>query len=143
LRGRESADVVDDVTEQVAERRERELRLGAGRSRRKNPEAARLREFDTGAPQRRLPDPGLSLEEQPLRPVSGGLDKPVDLREFALSSDELGDPFRLRHAIQVFRTPPATTSLATIDPLAEQHEKSLSGQLGEIESRLAWVRDYL
>ena len=68
LRRRELVgDVVEGVTEDVAERRERELRLRRGARAREHavPEPARL--VDSGAPEGRLADPSLALDQEDTR----------------------------------------------------------------------------
>ena len=83
--------VVEDAVEQVAEAgvRERALRLGGPR--REHAEPAPAGVLDGGAPERRLPDPGLAFERDRDRAVAGPV--PVEKRrqraELLVSADDL------------------------------------------------------
>jgi len=76
LRRRQLAHLVPELTEQIAERSEGQLRLRLGRPRRYHPQPAPARKLDSGTPQRRLADPGVALEEQRPRRIHahGALD---------------------------------------------------------------------
>jgi hypothetical protein len=91
--GQDGKDVVDDPVEDVSQRRERELRLRAGRTRGEDAIAALGRGLDAGAPERRLADARLSLEQQPSRARLGAVDEGSYQREFVVPADD-------RHAIQ-------------------------------------------
>jgi hypothetical protein len=88
-RGQLVGDLVERVVEQVAQRRERQPRLGAGRRRREHAVAAGGRLRDAGAPQRRLADPGLALErdDAPRRPGRG--QQRPDHLELVVPADQL------------------------------------------------------
>src|SRR5581483_3282179 len=64
LRSRKATDVLVDVSQEVAKRRERHLPLDLRRTRNENAESAVASELDGRKPQRRLADAGLSLEHE-------------------------------------------------------------------------------
>ena len=65
LRGGERGEnLVENRLEEVAERRKRQRGLGRARRRGQNPKLTASRGFDAGAPQGRLPDPGLALDQK-------------------------------------------------------------------------------
>jgi hypothetical protein len=84
--------VRDRELEEVGEAGEGELRLGLGRARLENREAAIAGGVDPGAPDRRRPDPGLAGDQQPRRPLSGPPENGVDYRKLVLPGDDRKAP---------------------------------------------------
>jgi hypothetical protein len=88
LRLRQLGDLVVQRREEVHEGSEGELTLRRSRPCLEHPEAPLLRVVDGRAPQRRLPDPGLALEDEDVRRGAIACEKVVEPRQILVAADQ-------------------------------------------------------
>jgi hypothetical protein len=88
-RGQLADHPVEDSIEQIPEPDVREPPLGLGRPCRQHDPPAPARRRDSREPHRRLPDPGLALENQRHRLLGGAVEEAVDGAELPVAADDL------------------------------------------------------
>ena len=110
---------LEHVLEEIPERGVGERGLRLDRARGEHDDASVSRVVDGLGPQRRLPDPGLTLQEQPARTIGYGRDEDRDLRELLVSAEET-DP-QLRHP------PPSAVGMPDGTRLRLMHARAVVG----------------
>ena len=75
--------------EQVGDRAQRERHLDFDAPRHEDAHAGLLRRFDRGAPEHRLPDPGVPVDDSGGSPVAERVDELPELVELLVPADEL------------------------------------------------------
>jgi hypothetical protein len=83
--------VVRNILEQVAQPSVSETMLGLSRPRRKNMEAQRTRVLDTSEPERRFPNPRLTLEHERRWPIGGTTEEAIDLTDVIVAPNNVDD----------------------------------------------------
>ena len=89
---------VGDIRQEVGQAAEREPPFGLGGRRAQDARPALAAQFGRGAPDGRLADTGLAVDEEAGRAASRPLQEPVDRLELRATSDEVGDHARVVYA---------------------------------------------